>query len=183
MSEIRFFALRDDILPVLEAVEHKSPLKYVRTGRFLTQQLETFSRGADIPDLGKAASESAITCESFLICDPALSITVRPVNQYDGVRSFHIDQLHNPDTITFSPGGLWTADVLLYGKFATVSASFSDYAKFLMNKFRYQVRKRFVPVQYGHVGLGAFRLLKAGKRLTIAEQSPRDCDLIVPVIN
>src|SRR5579864_6990315 len=109
MSEIRFFALRDDILPVLKAVEQKSPLKYVRTGRFLTPQLQSFLRSADIPDIGKAASESAVGCESFLICDPALPINVRSVNQSNGVRSFHIDQLHNPDTITFSPGGLWTA--------------------------------------------------------------------------
>ena len=88
-----------------------------------------------------------------------------------------MDQFYNPDTITFSPGGRWTEDVLLYGRFATVSAFFSDYAKRLMNRFRYQSEKHFVRVRGSYVGPGAMALLKAGKRLTIAQQSPREFDL------
>ena len=180
MSEIRFFAVREDILPVLEAVERKLPVKYVRVGRFLKQELDTFPRAADIPDIGKADHESAICCTTFLICDPSLRVIVTAVNQYNGVTSFHIDQLLNPDTMTFSWGGIWTDEVLLYGRFATVSESFSPYAKLLMNKFRYQVRKQFARVQEAYVGPTAFQLLKAGKSLTIAEQSPRTYDLSLP---
>lgn len=177
MSEIRFFALRRDLIPVLDAVEGKQALKYVRAGRFLTPELEVYSHGADIPDLGKATRESAVGCACFLVCAPDLLVNVEPVDQYDGVRSYHVGQFYNPDTITLSPGGLWTEDVLLYGRFATVSASFSDYAKRLMGRFRYQSGKQFVRVQGSYVGPGAMELLKAGKRLTMAQQSPPEFDL------
>jgi hypothetical protein len=177
MAEIRFYALREDILRVLEAVENKSPIKYVRAGRFLSPQLETFLQAADIPDIGKADTESGVTCETFLICDPALRISLEVVNQHDGVRSFHVNQLWNPDTITFTPAGLWTENILLYGRFATVSATVSNYAKRMMNRLRYQVGRQFTRIQGDHVGPMALEFLKAGKRLTIAEQTPRKYDL------
>jgi len=180
MAEIRFFAIRDDIVPVLEAVERKQVLKYVRAGRFLTSTPDLYSRGSEIPDLGLAARDSAIACQSFLVCAPEMLVEIEPVDQYDGVRSYHIDQLRNPNTITFSSGGLWAEDVLLYGRFATVSASFSDYARRLMNRFRDELGKRFDRVQGSYVGPRAMELLKAGKRLTIAQQSPREFDLSLP---
>jgi len=48
-----------------------------------------------------------------------------------------------------------------------------------MARFRYRVQKMFVRLGAYHVGPKALDLLKAGKRLTIAEQSPREFDLIL----
>ena len=70
-------------------------------------------------------------------------------------------------------------EIVLYGRFATVSACFSEPAKRLMARFRYRVQKMFVRLGAYHVGPKALDLLKAGKRLTIAEQSPREFDLIL----
>jgi hypothetical protein len=175
MSHILFFALKDDLLPVLEAVEHNGPLKYIRTGIYLKPTFDVVHRGADLPSLGKATSESAATCQSFLVCEPGETVSMRPVALDSGGTNYHIDQLVNPDTVIFTPGGLWNEEIVLYGRFATVSLS--EPAKRLMTRFSDQVKKHFVRVKAYHVGPKALGLLEAGKRLTIAQQSPRDVDL------
>ena len=180
MSQTRFFSTKDDLLPLLARVESRGDVKYVRTGRFLSTVVQVYAKGADIPNLGIASSESATNCESFIICDPKLKIEARAVDQSDGVRSFHVDQLHNQDTITFSPGGVWKNDILLYGWFASVSDSYSQIARRLLQRFTYEVRKHFKHMGSCYVGPQAHEMLKAGKRLTIAEQSPREFDLPIP---
>jgi hypothetical protein len=177
MAPIQFFALKDNLLPVLGAVERDGPLKYIRMGAYTEPKQEVFHRGADLPTLGKATSESASTSQSFLVCEADVPVSMRPVAFHAGGTNYHIDQLSNPDTITFTPGGLWTEEIVLYGRFATVSASFSEPTKRLMSRFRDQIKRHFVRVKAYYVGPNALGLLKAGKRLTIAEQSPHDFDL------
>jgi hypothetical protein len=106
-----------------------------------------------------------------------LEIRVSAVDQSDGIRSFHIDQLYNQDTMTFSPGGLWRSNILLYGRFHAIYSSSFKAAKQLVGKFNYQFRKHFTKIGVYYVGPAAQVLLKNGARLTIAEQSPRDFDL------
>jgi hypothetical protein len=100
---------------------------------------------------------------------------VRPVALRSGGTNYHIDQLTNPDSIILTPGGLWTEEIVLHGQLAT--ASLSEPSKRLMERFKHQFEKQFVRVKAYHVGPKALALLQAGKRLTIAEQSPRDFDL------
>jgi len=94
-----------------------------------------------------------------------------------GVDRFAIDQLDNPDTITFTPGGVWKEDILLHGGIGTASQSKTSEA--LMKRFRTIVKKAFVKVQAFYVGPQAFELLRRGKRLTISAQSPQEFDLRV----
>jgi hypothetical protein len=79
MSHILFFALKDDLLPVLEAVEHDGPLNYIRTGIYPQPSYDVVHRGATLPSLGKANSESAATCQSFLVCEAGGTVNMRPV--------------------------------------------------------------------------------------------------------
>jgi len=64
--------------------------------------------------------------------------------------------------------------------FGSATDSFSKPAKHLLQKFTYEVRKRFERIRGYYVGPEAHELLKEGKRLTIAEQSPREFDLVLP---
>ena len=56
MKQIHFFALKDDLLPVLDDVERDGFLKYVRTGNCLSGDFDQYLHGADIPYLGKASA-------------------------------------------------------------------------------------------------------------------------------
>ena len=62
-----------------------------------------------------------------------------------------------------------------YGRFATVANL--EFATAFMKAVRSSVRKRFEKIQAFYVGAEAAQMLDAGKRLTIAAQSPPDYDL------
>ena len=171
-----FFATKNDLVPVLRGVEQRTPVKYVLFGHFPIPESPTFRRGEEIPNLGIAPGESHVSCPTFLICDPSLKLKARPII---GDKMYSFDQLENPDTITFSAGGLWK-DMLLYGRFATCTASFSPVSKKLLQRYTYHVRKHFKYIGAYYVGQEAEEMLRQGKRLTLAEQTPKSFDLQLP---
>jgi len=85
------------------------------------------------------------------------------------------DQLLNPESVTFSPGGFWGENILLHGRFATVSTA--TFSLELMKLLGAAVRKRFGKIKAFYVGEEAMKMLDNGTRLTIAAQSPRTLDL------
>ena len=66
---IPLYAEKEDLLPVLEALESDGSVKYVRTGGQLPEpSLIAFDHAKDIPNLGKATSETGNFCDTFLVC-------------------------------------------------------------------------------------------------------------------
>jgi hypothetical protein len=180
MKQILFFGLKDDLLTMLDLVESKGALRYVRTGNFSKDEIRAgiseFPKGAMLSNLGRASAESSAICETFLVCDNDTRINLRTAGR--GGERVCIDQLANPDSVAFTPGGIWNEDVVLYGRVATVSES--DVSQALMKRFQAAIRKTFSKVRGYHVGPNALALLKAGKRLTISAQSPPEFDLAFP---
>lgn len=176
MKQILFFALKEDLLPILEAVERECSLKYVRMGQFPKSDYESFAKGATIPNLGIATADSTISCESFLVTENAIPINMRPIKSISGIDRYCVDQLVNPDSITLTPAGIWSPDIILNGRVATVSES-STMSQALMKRFHSAFRARFSKVKAFWVGHNARALLDSGKRLTISAQSPHDFDL------
>ena len=172
MKRIHFFALREDLLPMLEAVEAGGPLKYIRCGHYPAgAAVEVLSAGSEIPSLGRATTYNASTSETFVVSEPEAVIALRPI----GTDRVSVDQLLNPYTVTFTPSGIWNDDIVLYGRVATVSDS--GPAQKLMRRFHAAMKKRFTKMEEYYVGPHALALLKAGKRLAIGAYSPRDSDL------
>lgn len=175
MKQLLFYAADGDLLPVLQAIEDCEPLKYVLTGNFTSPDVQTIFHGSQLPNLGKATHESSICSETFLVCQPQLSIVVRHFPGTGGIERFCVDQMVNPDTVTLTPGGVWTRDIVLWGRVATVSDSKAS--QNLMRRFAGAMKKQFTKIKAFHVGPKAHELLDSGKRLTIAAQSPREFDL------
>jgi hypothetical protein len=180
MKYILFFALKEDLLPVLELVESKRALQYTPTGNFLRSEIEkgirVFATAAVIPDLGKARADSSGTCEGFLVCERETAINLRIAGK-KGER-ICVDQLANPDSVTLNPGGIWNEDVVLEGGITT--ASDSPISQALMKRFQVAINKTFTKVKGYYVGPKALALLEEGKRLTRAVQSPTESDLAPP---
>ena len=178
MKQIPFYAVKEDLLPMLEALESTDSAKYVLTGQFAEPSLTVFDRGKDIPNLGKATSETGNSCDTFLVCKPELQIVPESARVL-GQERFFINQLYNPDTVTFTPAGMWNPEILLAGRVGT--ASDSQQSQELMKRFHSAIRKRFVKIKAYWVGHGALELLQSGKRLTIAVQSPPEArvDLVI----
>lgn len=161
-------------MPLLEAVEGAVPVKYVHKGRFLHPDLEIYASGRDIPDLGRARHESAVRGNSYLVVLRERAVQVRSVRQNDGVVSYHVDNLVNPAAVSFTPGGRWGEDVVLHG---VLECSDHEESQAIMKSFVAHMRKSFHKIKAYWVGPHAETLLDAGKRLTMAEQSPREFDL------
>lgn len=172
---VHLFAAGADLLPVLEAVEAKHAIKYVHMKPNSTGGVTEFPGAKDLPDLGRAAAPDAIRCESYLVTGRDLTVAPRRIVSNDGTVWYAIDQMINPDTVEMSPGGLWNDDVVISGRITTVSDT--AYADVLMRAYRNAVRKHFVRVRAFWVGPKARALLDAGKRLTMAVQSPGEYDL------
>lgn len=176
MSEIAFYAVAGDLLPVLQELEKTTPLKYVRTGNFLNQQMEVFLQSSELPGLGTATSDAGIGCESFLVCHREAAVREERFLDVKGHPRRCIDQGFNPDTVILTPAGLWAETVVLYGRVAT--ASVSPTSRALMRRFARAFQKHFTKIGGYHVGPRAMELFETGMRLTIATQSPREFDLI-----
>jgi len=174
---IPFYAVKEDLLPMLKALKSDSSVKYVRTGGQLPEpSLTVVDHAKDIPNLGKAASETGNFCDTFLVSKSEQQIVVRSARVL-GQERFFIDQLHNPNTVTFTPAGIWNQDILLAGYVGTASGS--EESQKLMKRFHSAIRKRFVKIKAYWVGHEALKLLQNGKRLTIAVQSPPEFDLTI----
>lgn len=179
MKYIHFHAIKEDLLPVLQLVESKGPIKYVRMGNFLRNDFKDGSDvlycGEEIPNLGKANADSSHACDTYLVCKQNQPIELRHFGGSDGRERVSVDQLANPDTVTFTAGGIWSDDIILEGRIATVSES--QAAQDLMIRFHSAIKKTFQKVRAFYVGPKALTLLESGKRLTMSAQSSREFDL------
>jgi hypothetical protein len=158
-------------VPLLEAVENAKGIRYVRCGRSDTDVAKCYSTVTALPDLGKASAASAVNCTTFLICHRTEVIRARDL----AGPVYVFDQLLNPNAVTFTPGGLWGDDILLHGRFASVSND--AFSAELLRLVRSLIRKQFKKIKAFYVGQAAERMLDSGKRLTMAVQSPRTFDL------
>jgi hypothetical protein len=175
---VHFFALREDLLPLLQRMEETNPLKYASMETASTPVPVTFVRAKDLPDLCEAHQESSVACASYLVTPPSTAISARRVELSSGPVVYHFSQLNNADTIVISPGGLWKPDIVLYGRFGTISES--PISQKLMRSFRAELKRRFTRVRAYWVGAKAMELFDAGARLTSAEQCPTIYDLRRP---
>lgn len=178
MPQIRFYALNPDLTAVLERVDPASELIFVLAGNYEAANFslakKTFANWHEIPGLGVATSHSSISCNSYLVHRPGIDLSLRRIGAGSGAR-ICIDQLLNPDTVTFTPGGRFDEETVLSGRVATVSSSTE--AVELMKRFRSAVRKHFRKVGAFSVGPEAYKLLLDGKRLCASVKASSTIDL------
>lgn len=171
-----FFALPEDIRPVMDAVESRRALKYTLTGHHTSPDVACFLSARCIPTLGAPAPcTSAVSCPSYLVTDRGKLVVPSAIQMLDGTTCWAIDQLENPDSTVFWHGGLCEGGVLLHGRVDT--ASTSPVARSLQRAFSREIRKQFRRIGAFFVGERAEALLDMGVRLTLSLQAPREYDL------
>jgi hypothetical protein len=108
----------------------------------------------------------------------SIPINVRSVPQRTGGVRYAIDQMENPDSITFSHGGFYSPDVLISGRVATISVT--PTGKKLQSAFSNAIAKEFTRVNAFYVGPDAYERLRQGCRLTFNVDAPSEHDLERP---
>ena len=172
---MHFFATRGDLIPIITEVERAARFRYVQYGVYDKRVFPEFSSALDIPDLGQATNESAVGCRKYLVIPQEAEAVVRKMNRTVGGIGYFIDQLENPVSVVFSPGGLFGKAVLLYGRVDTVSQG--KEAQSMKGKFEYRMKKHFSKRGAYYVGSEAEQLRQQGFRLTGAVHSPSKLDL------
>ena len=156
--------------------ERSIQLRYTIFGTFEPDLFQIYNSIADVPALGAADRESSIASRTFLIYKPDMKIQFsRFANTTSGADRFCLDQLHNQDSVTFTPGGAWENDVLLQGRIATASSS--KISLDIMRMLNRYFKSEFTKLNAYLLGSGAMEMLRQGKRLTSAAQSPPTYDL------
>ncbi len=169
-THLMFYATRNDLLPLLQQVEQAVPIKYTEAGRFDDGRLRHYPSADALPNLGMASNSAAVACRRYL-----MSERYQPVLPRLAGPSTLIDQVENSETVSFNTGGLWGDDILLHGRFATLSSG--PFPSRLMKELRGNLRKRFNKIKVFYVGKEAQEMLNSGKRLTLAESTPKNYDL------
>jgi hypothetical protein len=173
-AQTHFFATASDLLPVTNEAESLMSVQYVLTGLFESADLIAYRTASDLPDFGIASAGDANHLPQYLVAPASVRIAVRTVSQKKGGTRYAVDQLENPETIVFAPGGIYDNVAVIAGRIGSVHTN--DVAKALLNAFSRDVKK-FRRVGSYFVGPEAELLWQAGYRLTASVGSPREYDL------
>jgi hypothetical protein len=156
------------------------PLSYTLCCLHDSPVVQSHVSGIDLPAYHEPLPVSSAANPTYLITPRVQAVVLRPIPHESGGKSYAVDQLENPDSITFTPGGRHTTGPLISGRIAT--ASDTPTAKRLYSKFQGALQRDFVRVQAYLVGPEALRLLRSGVRLTIDASSHQDFDLRSPSV-
>jgi hypothetical protein len=127
------------------------------------------------PNLGSMTVGDANHEADYLVFTRGISIEVRPVPQRRGGIKYAVDQLANPKTIAFRPGGAFGQACLIAGQVGTASDDPNSLELFQL--FSKQTRHQFAKIKSSFVGKEAGELLDKGWRLTANAKSPTLYDL------
>ncbi|MGD9563000.1 MAG: hypothetical protein AB7F88_12625 [Pyrinomonadaceae bacterium] len=177
-SETLFFAIEDDLFPILDAVERECEIEYVVMGRFEFKTSQTYASFTRIPQLGFTDyGDWAGPDHRYLIKPKDSTLNIEEFELSKGGVVFLIDQKLNPDTIVFAPKGVYTKKnkVIVAGRVSTISDTESSLA--IYKPLSSKIKKNFRRIGVFYVGPKAEEKLKEGWRLVQIANSPREYDL------
>lgn len=172
---LEFYATREDVLSLFEAVETKRPLQYVLAGVLDAPRLTQFGAAREIEGLGIATHGDQNLEPTYLVVEPGVQVALREVPQrWGGVRYF-VDQLRNPKSVAISVGGQYGNDVVIAGQIGTCTDDEDSLALFKV--LAAELRRQFQRTKSYYVGPHAAKGLNAGARLTPSVRASETCDL------
>lgn len=162
-NQLSFFATKSDTKLLFENVE-KLSLHFLLTGLFDSPNVALINSLLTISDFGKVSVGDINQTKTYLASDRKNPFKVRAVPQKHGDTKYAIDQLVNPKTIMFRPGGVLKEKSLIAGQIGTIS---DDPASLkLFDYFKKIIQHQFSKIKSFYVGVEAEKLLDKGWRLT-----------------
>src|SRR4029077_6577782 len=141
-KQIHLFATRHDLEPGIRSIEARRPLKYALCGTSPSADARIWCSVLDVENLGKALKGNQSLCERYLVLQGDAELRIRSVAQSSGGTRHAVDQLHNPVSIVFQPGGTFRAGFLICGHIGTTSNPpdavqlFREFSRSVTRKFR-----------------------------------------------
>ncbi|MGZ5244619.1 MAG: hypothetical protein ACXWW0_11925 [Bacteroidia bacterium] len=175
--QIMFFALLEDIKPIMENIESSVDLQYYRTGLLDNSNIPNYKSFKEIPDLGFTSSGDWNGTDAYLVVKKRILLNIREIQQRSGGIKFAVDQLMNPKSISLKLGGIYknSENVIVAGRVAT--ASDDEVSLELYKIFSTNIKKQFKKIGAFYVGSSAEEKLKLGWRLVTNEKLSKEFDL------
>ena len=181
MKYIFFFATQADIVTVLERFEIKAPIKFVETGTRATANRPIYLASCEIPQLGRSTHETGNASTTYMVSRRDTKNQMYVFLDDSGQKKWLLSNGDNEETTLLTPAGLWKTGTLLPGNMSTMHNT--PVAQQLMRLFLSTLKQEgFRRIGIWWLGGEALAMLKAGKRLVQAEQSPPEFDLRWPEI-
>jgi hypothetical protein len=168
--ESPFYATARDLLHVCTHVAERIPLRFDRTGWFVTATLNPVHLPAE-SDL-----RTEVPHVGYLLTRANAAVAARRVETAQGTR-FFVDELLNPESASLVLGYRPSTSLLTPGSIGTTSAQGEGVQ--IVREFRKAMTKHFTKVRAYWVGAEALALRRAGGRLGLSEQSPPEFDLLL----
>jgi hypothetical protein len=176
MKRILFFATPDDIVPVLRRFESNAPLKFVEMGNLTTPNRAIYLESSEIPNPGISTHETGNASAAYMVSHRDTKNHMQKLIGQRGEYRWTLDNGSNEETVILTMGGLWKDGILLEGLMDTLHQT--PVAQQLMKWFLGALKQEgFTKVESWWLGKEALEMLRAGKRLTQAAQSPPEFDL------
>ena len=175
-KQIHIFATRDDILPNIKSIESHRSLKYVRYEIYKKKNVPIYESLTEYKSLGANKTGDHNSGDCFIVVDRETDIHFQTKRILFVRTKTIINQLTNPDSIVFQPGGIYKNKYLICGHIGTASDSARSFD--LYKYFSKAIRKNFAKIESYYVGENALLLLKNGIRLiTMGIDEPIEYDL------
>ena len=176
-QQTHFFATRGDLEQITKTVESDIPVQYVRSGLFDNPRPTIYHSFLDYEDFGvNRRGQATNAAQLFLVMESGRRPGMREAPQFEGGVKYGIDQMQNPDSISFSPSGFYDARTLIAGKIATISNH--PVSTKIYSRFRKAISRNSTKVGYAHVFKEAMEFMKSGGRMvTMGIDSPPEYDL------
>ena len=179
MKYVHFYATASDILPVLRRLEDDQPLKYVPTGKRGEINRPIYLEYTEIPHPGIATGEAGSSSITYMVSPRDIKNVMYEFLDVAGQRRWLLSNGDNPDSVLLTMAGLWKTGTLLPGNMSTLHET--PNAQRIMKKFLGAVKaEHFTKYNVYWFGREAMELLRSGRRLVQAEQSPSTSDIPHP---
>jgi hypothetical protein len=196
--QTHIFATRNDLLPGARRAERELAIKYVRSdGLREDRDFEEYASLESWKELGQNTTGDHVGGYSLLVVPKRSRIEIRRILRQAGTVAsvfdellptasrlllggevrYALDQLKNPQSVSFLPGGIFEKkNVLVCGHIGTASNDPKSVG--LYKAFVTAITKGFERIGAYRVGPEAVRLMDEGYRMvTIGVGSPREYDL------
>lgn len=176
-KSLYFFATKSDLSSGLQKIENNLTLKYVQFGLFDSPNPMIYNSAFEICTLGYSITGDTVQDERYLVFNQASSIDIKQIQQRRGGVKYEISQDNNPNSLVFSPGGLYDNDFIVAGSVSTNSNESETLEVY--KKFTSLLTKGFKKVSGSryYVGPEAIGLSNVRRLVTIKTRQSQEFDL------
>ena len=177
IKRVNFFCCKNDLLLMIQNIEKSLDVKYAAGGVYSSiNDVQIYTTLLEYADLGTHKSGEHQD-GYFLVVETPSGISLDEFRLVNGSIRYAIDQLKNPDSIIFHPGGIYKDRFLVHGQVSTIGTCYN--AQRLIKVFQKEI-KRQCPKKNGvfYYSEEVKHLYDNGVRLiTISTKSPIEYDL------